>query len=96
MNTEILLELGRVVYVNYGPDAGRIGVVVDIVNGNKVIVDGPSMGITRKAISVKRLELTKFRVPGVTVKDSTGSLKKKIDETNVLKKFNETGLGKKL
>jgi large subunit ribosomal protein L14e len=62
MNTEILLELGRVVYVNYGPDAGRIGLVVDIVNSRKVIVEGPSLGMTRKAISVKRLELTKFKV----------------------------------
>lgn len=45
MNKEIMLELGRVVYVNYGPDAGRVGVVVDIVNANRVIVDGPSMGL---------------------------------------------------
>ena len=80
MNTEILLELGRVVYVNYGPDAGQIGLVVDIVNSRKVIVDGPSLGIKRKAISVKRLELTKFKVEGVSPTDTTGSLKKKIDE----------------
>ena len=87
MNKEIMLELGRVVYVNYGPDAGRIGVVVDIINANRVIVDGPSLGVTRKAISVKRLELTKFKVPEVSTTDSTGSLKKKIDEFNLLKKF---------
>lgn len=87
MNTEILLELGRVVYVNYGPDAGRIGVVVDIVNAKRVIVDGPTLGLSRKPISIKRLELTKFKVPGITVNDSTGSLKKKIDESDLLKKF---------
>lgn len=87
MNTEILLELGRVVYVNYGPDAGRIGVVVDIINGKKVIVDGPSLGLSRKAISVKRLELTKFKVDGVKSTDSSGSLKKKLDEAKVLSKF---------
>ena len=87
MNTEILLELGRVVYVTYGPDAGRIGVVVDIINAKRVIIDGPSMGVCRKPISVKRLELTKFKVPGVSVNDNSGSLKKKVEEFGLLKKF---------
>ncbi len=46
-NTETLISLGRVVYVNYGPLAGRIAVVVDLVNGLKVVIDGPGLGVTR-------------------------------------------------
>lgn len=47
MNTEILLGLGRVVFINYGPLSGKIAVVVDIVNGQKVVIDGPGLGVTR-------------------------------------------------
>lgn len=49
MNTEILLELGRVVYINFGALAGRPAVVVNvvnvvnIVNGAKAVIDGPGL-----------------------------------------------------
>lgn len=65
MSTETLLGLGRVVYVNYGPLAGRLAVVVDIVNGKRVVVEGPGLGVTRQQLSVKRLTLTRFRLVGV-------------------------------
>lgn len=35
MNQEILLELGRVVYINYGQYAGKIAVVVELLNRKK-------------------------------------------------------------
>ena len=47
MNQEILLELGRVVYINYGPLAGKIAVVVEMLNRKKTIIDGPGLGVTR-------------------------------------------------
>lgn len=30
------VEIGRVVLVNYGPDAGKLATVIDVVDGNKV------------------------------------------------------------
>lgn len=65
MNKEILISLGRVIYINFGPLAGKIAVVIDIVNGNRVIIDGPGLGVERQMISNKRLTLTKYRIPGV-------------------------------
>ena len=47
MNTETLLGLGRVIYINYGPLAGKLAVVVDLVNANSVIVEGPGLGVER-------------------------------------------------
>ncbi|EJK50611.1 hypothetical protein THAOC_30354, partial [Thalassiosira oceanica] len=35
------VEVGRVVYINYGADAGKIATVIDIVDQNKCLVDGP-------------------------------------------------------
>ena len=75
MDKEILLTLGRVVYINFGPLAGKIAVVVDIVNGNRVIIDGSSMGVERQMISNKRLTLTRFRIPGVVKAEKQASLK---------------------
>ena len=75
MNTEILLSLGRAVYVNFGPEAGKLAVVVDIVNGSRVVIDGPGLGVDRQVISNKRLTLTRFRVPGVAKNEKQTTLK---------------------
>jgi hypothetical protein len=34
------VEIGRVVCINYGPDAGKLAVIVDVVNQNCALVDG--------------------------------------------------------
>ena len=96
MNTEILLELGRVVYINFGPLAGKPAVVVDIVNGSKVVIDGPGLDIDRQVISIRRLELTKFRLGNFNKNDKRSDLKKKIEEFDLLNRFNSSGIGKRI
>ena len=96
MNTEILLELGRVVYINYGPLAGKPAVVVDIVNGSKVVIDGPGLDIERQVISIRRLELTKFRLGNFNKNDKRSDLKKKIEDFDLLNRFNGSGIGKRI
>merc|ERR1712183_959171 len=59
---DMLMQVGRVVYVNYGPCQGRLAVVVDIVDENRILVDGPTTGVDRQVIPAKRIELTKFRI----------------------------------
>jgi len=75
MSSEILVQLGRVVYVNYGEHAGKLAVVVDIVDGKRVVIDAPVCGIPRQVFSVKRLSLTRFRVPNVAANEKHESLK---------------------
>ena len=96
MNTEILLELGRVVYVNYGPLAGKPAVVVDIVNGTKVVIDGPGLGIDRQVISTRRLELTKFKIRNFAKGDKKSELQKNIEQFDLLNRFNSCGVGKRI
>jgi large subunit ribosomal protein L14e len=96
MNNEMLLELGRVVYVNYGPMSGKAAVVVDIIDGSKVVIDGPGLGIQRQAITTKRLELTKFRVGSFSKGDKRSALQKKIEEFGVQKRFDSCGVGKRI
>ena len=55
------MEAGRVCFVNYGPDYGKLVVIVDIIDRKKVFVDGE--GFPRVVYPIRRLTLTKFRVP---------------------------------
>lgn len=96
MNQEIMMEIGRVVYINYGSLVGKIAVVVELVNKNRVIVSAPGMGVPRTLISNRRLELTKFRVPNVAFGIKEGELKKQIDAFGLQKRFNETARGQKI
>eukprot|EP00616_Rhizochromulina_sp_CCMP1243_P019790 CAMPEP_0118961688 /NCGR_PEP_ID=MMETSP1173-20130426/293_1 /TAXON_ID=1034831 /ORGANISM="Rhizochromulina marina cf, Strain CCMP1243" /LENGTH=133 /DNA_ID=CAMNT_0006909873 /DNA_START=25 /DNA_END=426 /DNA_ORIENTATION=+ len=57
------VEVGRVCLVNYGPDSGRLCVIVDIVDANKALVEGPRSvtGVARQIIPFKRLSLTDLK-----------------------------------
>lgn len=96
MDKDIFVNLGRVVLINFGPFSGKLAVIVDIINGTKVVVDGTSFGVPRNVISNKRLTLTKFSLPDVTPLTSTKDLEAKIKAFGVADKFSKTGLGQKI
>ena len=56
------VEIGRVVVINYGPYAGKLAVIVDILNTTRVLVHGPKEGVRRQEISLRRLTLTDFKL----------------------------------
>ena len=56
------VEIGRVVVINYGPYAGKIAVIVDILNTTRILVHGPKEGVRRQEISLKRITLTDFKL----------------------------------
>jgi len=53
-----------VVFINYGPDAGKLATVIDIVDQNKCLVEGPEevTGVKRQMIPYKRIALTDLTV----------------------------------
>ena len=75
MNTEILVSLGRVVYINFGTYAGKLAVIVDIVDGKRVVVDGPTQNVPRHVLSTRRLSLTRFCIPNVAKGEKQTELK---------------------
>jgi large subunit ribosomal protein L14e len=75
MVAEILVSLGRVVYVNFGINAGKTAVITDIIDGKRVIIAGPHNGIVRQAISNKRISLTRFLIPDVLPSTNGAQLK---------------------
>ena len=89
------VEIGRVVMINYGPLAGKLAVIVDILNTSKVLVHGPKEGVRRQEISLRRITLTEFKLDikrGIHKDD----LVKAIESAKIDEKFKETAYGKKL
>lgn len=62
MNQEILLQKGRIVYINFGKESQKYAVMSDFVNTKKVIIDSPINQIKRQVISIKRIEPTKYNI----------------------------------
>lgn len=52
------VQVGRVVLVNFGPYNGKLAVIVEIINTNRVLIEGPTTGVKRHELSLKRVSLT--------------------------------------
>ena len=56
--------IGRVCLISFGPDMDKLCTVVNVIDNNRVLVDGPEpvTGVHRHAINIGRLQLTDFKV----------------------------------
>nr|XP_048681262.1 60S ribosomal protein L14-like [Caretta caretta] len=55
-----LQEIGRVAYISFGPHVGKLVALVDVIDQNRVLVDGPCSGVRRQAMPFKCMQLTDF------------------------------------
>eukprot|EP00558_Chaetoceros_sp_UNC1202_P004636 CAMPEP_0197239124 /NCGR_PEP_ID=MMETSP1429-20130617/5633_1 /TAXON_ID=49237 /ORGANISM="Chaetoceros sp., Strain UNC1202" /LENGTH=134 /DNA_ID=CAMNT_0042698469 /DNA_START=44 /DNA_END=448 /DNA_ORIENTATION=- len=91
------VEVGRIVLINYGPDAGKLATIIDIVDQNKCLVDGPVnlTGVARQVIPYGRIALTDF-----TIKISRNARQKTLTaawtEADIQGKWDATSWAKKL
>ncbi|KAL6729715.1 hypothetical protein Aduo_000747 [Ancylostoma duodenale] len=90
-----LVQIGRVVFIAKGKDAGKIATVVDVVDGNRVLIDGPSTGVVRCVRNLKDLQLTKFVVK-VRVGQRTKGVKEAFDGAKINEQFKKTQWAKKI
>merc|ERR1712080_590924 len=54
------VEVGRVVLLNDGPSAGKLATIVEIIDHNRALIDGPSTGVPRQPFTYRRLVLTPY------------------------------------
>ena len=87
------MQAGRVAYVNFGEDYGKIVVIVDFADQNRALVDG--VDFPRVLYPIKRLTLTKLVVP-IQRGARTGTLLKAIEEFGLDAKWTATPTAKKL
>jgi large subunit ribosomal protein L14e len=89
------VQVGRVAYVAYGPEKGKICCITNIIDQTRVLVDGPSSHLRRQALNIKSLHLTKYLLrilPGAR----SSTVKKLWDEHDINKKWQESRWCKKL
>ncbi|KAI8847197.1 Rpl14 protein [Chytridium lagenaria] len=89
------VEVGRVVLVTYGPFAGKLAVIVDIVDHSRVLIDGPTTGVPRQVLALKRLNLTSILVK-VPRAGGSPAIKTAIEKADVAGKWAATAWAKKL
>lgn len=91
------VEVGRVVLINHGPDAGKLATVIDIVDQNKCLVDGPEeiTGVSRQVIPYKRIALTDIKV-NIQRNARAKTLKKSWKEGRTLAQWEGSSWAKKL
>ena len=82
------VEAGRVAFINYGADYGKLVVIVDLVDMNRVLVDGLK-NFPRVIYPLKRLTLTRLRM-NILRGARTGTLAKAAKEFDLEKKWKET------
>lgn len=88
-----MVQIGRVVTVIYGEDYGKSGVILDVADHNRVLVQGPGkLGLERKLINLKRLRLHSLLIPKLPRQARTATLQAKIDEFQLLDKLAATPL----
>uniref|UniRef100_A0A7S0KZ50 Large ribosomal subunit protein eL14 domain-containing protein n=1 Tax=Coccolithus braarudii TaxID=221442 RepID=A0A7S0KZ50_9EUKA len=91
------IEIGRVCLVNYGDDVGSLCTILDVIDQNTALVDGPAeiTGVARQVINFKRLSVT-----GIRVKIGRGArakaLKKAWKVAKVEEQFEKTAMSRKL
>merc|ERR1712118_89327 len=63
MSDRRYVEAGRVCLINYGPNVGKLCVIVTVVDSKFALIDGPSSitGVRRHLMPLKRLSITNIK-----------------------------------
>merc|ERR1719456_1965483 len=86
------VEIGRVVYVTRGAYRGKLVVIIDVLDQNRALVEGPTTGVPRTLLNFKSGLLTKFVVkvaPGVIAQFAETKWAKKIAARKALNASND-------
>ena len=89
------VEIGRVVYVRYGKEEGKLGVIIEVVDHNKVQVAGPTTGLRRQVLPLNWLTLTNIKLT-IGRGSRTKALTKAVTTQKLDESWQKTGLYKRL
>ncbi|KAL4252745.1 ribosomal protein eL14 family protein [Abortiporus biennis] len=94
-NFKRFVEVGRVVLLKSGPEAGHIAVISEIIDHNRAIIDGPTTGVARQPIAFRHLTLTPFKLNKLPRAAGTGAVKKQIEAEAIVEKWNKSAWAQK-
>jgi len=81
--------------ITYGPDYGKLAVILDVVDANQLLVHGPLTGVARQPISIKRIQLTDIVIP-IKRNPRIKTLEKVWTDSKAQEKWDATSWAKKL
>ncbi|XP_029726571.2 large ribosomal subunit protein eL14, partial [Aedes albopictus] len=83
------VETGRVAKCASGKYKGKLVAIVNVIDQNRVLIDGPTTGVPRQQYPVNHLHLTKYRVKfPYTAKSKV--VRKALEAYNLKEKFSST------
>ncbi|EKE37420.1 hypothetical protein ENUP19_0346G0044 [Entamoeba nuttalli] len=79
-----------------GPFASKLAVIVEILDHNRILVDGPQAitGVPRQVVNLNTISLTSFVVNKVTRGMTHKKLCLRFTQDAIIKRFNKTATGK--
>merc|ERR1711915_20186 len=89
------IEIGAVVFVNSGRFKGKLATIVNVVDQTRILVDGPCSGVPREVISMKQVQLTKFKV-SIAMGARTVTVKKAWEKAGISASWAESSWAKSL
>lgn len=90
------MEVGRVVLVAKGPDAGKVATIVEIVDQNRAVIDGPTTGVARQVILLRHLNLTDLMVKKLPRSARSKTLRKALLAQKTVEEWAATPAAKEL
>merc|ERR1712203_843121 len=87
---EKFIEVGAVVYITWGHHKGKIAAIANVVDQNRILIDGP-----RTVVNLKQVQLTKFKI-NIPWGYRTGGIKKIWEKENMSAQWAETKWAKKI
>ena len=97
VKAHVYVEIGRVVVINYGDLAGKLAVIIDVVDQARALIDGPASltGVSRQTIPFRNLSLTaiKLEIPRAV---RTGTLTKAFTKADIIGQWKKTTWARKL
>ena len=95
MGLRDFIQPGRVCFVNYGEDYGKLVVVVDFVDYTRVLIDSPNGKFPRVVYPLARLTCTKLCLP-ILRGARTGTLAKAAKKFDLDAKWKKTTVCQKM
>uniref|UniRef100_A0A147B826 Large ribosomal subunit protein eL14 n=1 Tax=Alectorobius mimon TaxID=360319 RepID=A0A147B826_9ACAR len=89
------IEIGRVAYITSGRYRGKLCTIVDVIDQNRALVDGPCTGVPRQPVSFKHLRLTRQRIK-IPHSTATKIVRQQWEKNEVTQKWHESTFAKKL
>jgi len=93
----LAVQIGRVCLVNRGPDSGKICTILDIVDQNRALVDGPAdlTGVGRQTLSFRCLALTPIFID-ISRAPRPATLREAITKNKVVEQWKTSNWAQKL